>query len=196
MTKRKIIRLDNLVDGSPFILESLKEEFKLMYLVRGGDSTCKVQGFKRTDAGNYSHFLDFFSPATEVIYDKSRSNLPISKDGGISIPKEYSSQLNPEEKEKPQKVKTTNKKVKKMSVETNHTEDEASNSVGRPKKHKIDLPQGQEFTVSEIAKKLGVKNFVVNNEIARIRKEDPSKIRIVGVAQQSKGKPARVFKLI
>ena len=54
MQQRKATRLQNLQDGSPFIIEPLKEVFKVMYLIRGGDSTCKVQGYKQTEAGGYS----------------------------------------------------------------------------------------------------------------------------------------------
>jgi hypothetical protein len=70
MQQRRTTQLQNLQDGSPFIVESLQEVFKLMYLIRGGESTCKVQGYKQTDAGGYSPFVDFFAPATMVCYDE------------------------------------------------------------------------------------------------------------------------------
>jgi hypothetical protein len=193
MPSHKFSRLDNLVDGSPFIVPFLEKQFKLMYLVRGGDSTCKVQGYKITEAGGYSPFSDFFSPATEVIPDRSRKVLAISEKGEISIPKDELSQIFSEKKEENKEVKKT-KKVMKMNTET--IENTIKNSVGRPKKHKIELPHGEEFTVSDIASKLGVKKFVINNEIARLQREVPDAIKVVGSLPQSKGKPARVFKLI
>ena len=119
MQQRKPTRLQNLQDGCPFIIEPLKEVFKLMYLIRGGDSTCKVQGYKQTDAGGYSPFIDFFAPATEVIYDEGRECLPIIEQGGVSIPKQYLNTILNEEKEKKEEAKPKTKKVKKMKVETN-----------------------------------------------------------------------------
>lgn len=193
MHSRKSVRLDNLVDGSPFTIPFLGDQYKLLYLVRGGDSTCKVQGYKRTDAGGYSPFSDFFSPGTEVVSDKTRNILSISKDGELSIPKEYVSEILSEKQEE-KKVKKS-KGVKKMSVETQSPVG-VKNAVGRPKKHRIELPHGEEFTVSKIAEKLGVKKFVVNNEIARLQRETPESLQVVGSVPQGKGKPARVFKLI
>jgi hypothetical protein len=193
MHSRKSVRLDNLVDGSPFTIPFLGDQYKLLYLVRGGDSTCKVQGYKRTDAGGYSPFSDFFSPGTEVVGDKTRNILSISKDGELSIPKEYVSEILSEKQEE-KKVKKS-KGVKKMSVETQSPVG-VKNAVGRPKKHRIELPHGEEFTVSKIAEKLGVKKFVVNNEIARLQRETPESLQVVGSVPQGKGKPARVFKLI
>lgn len=194
MQSLKRIRLQNLADGSPFILPLLKDEFKLMYLVRAGDSTCKVQGYKKTEAGGYSPYSDFFSPATEVEHDKTRSILSINKDGGLSIPKEYLNTILDEKEEKTKEKKETkkvSKVVKKMNIETN-----VKNAVGRPKKHRVELPHGEEFTVSKIAAKLGVKKFVVNNEIAKIQRENPELIKVVGSISQGKGKAAKVFKLV
>lgn len=193
MHSRKSVRLDNLVDGSPFTIPFLGDQYKLLYLVRGGDSTCKVQGYKKTEAGGYSPFSDFFSPGTEVVSDKTRNILSISKDGELSIPKEYVSEILSEKQEE-KKVKKS-KGVKKMSVETQSPVG-VKNAVGRPKKHRIELPHGEEFTVSKIAEKLGVKKFVVNNEIARLQRETPESLQVVGSVPQGKGKPARVFKLI
>lgn len=193
MQQRKPTRLQNLQDGCPFIIEPLKEVFKLMYLIRGGDSTCKVQGYKQTDAGGYSPFIDFFAPATEVIYDEGRECLPIIEQGGVSIPKQYLNTILNEEKEKKEEAKPKTKKVKKMKVETNEN---TKLGAGRPKKHSIELPRHEEFTVSNIAAKLGVKKFVVNNHIAKIQRESPDSIKVVGTMPQGKGKPARVFKLI
>jgi len=195
MQQRKPTRLQNLQDGCPFIIEPLKEVFKLMYLIRGGDSTCKVQGYKQTDAGGYSPFIDFFAPATEVIYDEGRECLPIIEQGGVSIPKEYLNSILKEDKQdkehKEEKPKT--KKVKKMSIENvNNTKAGA----GRPKKHSIELPRHEEFTVSKIAAKLGVKKFVVNNHIAKIQRENPDSLQVVGTLPQAKGKAAKVFKLV
>jgi hypothetical protein len=79
-----------------------------------------------------------------------------------------------------------------MSIEI---EEQVKNGAGRPKKHSIQLPRGEEFTVGNIAAKLGVKKFVINNEIAKIQRENPDAIQIVGTKPQGKGKPARVFKL-
>lgn len=199
MTSDKRVRLQNLADGSPFILPSLKNEFKLMYLVRAGDSTCKVQGYRITDAGGYSPYSDFFAPATEVLHDHTRKILSINKEGALSIPKEHLNEIfaDKQEEDKEQvskKQKTKSKVVKKMSIE--NIENNDKNAVGRPKKHSIQLPHGEEFTVSKIAQKLGVKKFVVNNEITRIKRETPEIIKIVGVAQKGKGKPAKVFKII
>ena len=196
MQSRKATRLQNLQDGSPFIIEPLKEVFKVMYLIRGGDSTCKVQGYKQTEAGGYSPFIDFFAPATEVVYDEERECLPILEQGGVSIPKEYLNSILNEEKEKKEEekqVKQKTKKVKKMSIEII---EKAKAGAGRPKKHNIQLPHGEEFTVSKIAAKLGVKKFVVNNQIAKIQRENPESIKVVGSMPQSKGKAAKVFKLI
>ena len=195
MQQRKATRLQNLQDGSPFIIEPLKEVFKVMYLIRGGDSTCKVQGYKQTEAGGYSPFIDFFAPATEVVYDEERESLPILEQGGVSIPKEYLTTILNEENEKKQedKVKQKPKKVNKMSIEII---EKVKAGAGRPKKHSIQLPHGEEFTVSRIAAKLGVKKFVVNNQIAKIQRENPESIKVVGSMSQGKGKAAKVFKLI
>ena len=195
MQQRKATRLQNLQDGSPFIIEPLKEVFKVMYLIRGGDSTCKVQGYKQTEAGGYSPFIDFFAPATEVVYDEERESLPILEQGGVSIPKEYLTTILNEEKEKKQedKVKQKPNKAKKMKIEII---EKVKVGAGRPKKHSIQLPHGEEFTVSRIAAKLGVKKFVVNNQIAKIQRENPESIRVVGSMSQGKGKAAKVFKLI
>lgn len=193
MHSRKSVRLDNLVDGSPFTIPSLTDQYKLLYLVRGGDSTCKVQGYKRTDAGGYSPFSDFFSPGTEVVADKTRNILSILKDGTLPIPKEYVSEILTEKQEEKKAKKS--KGVKKMNIET-QLPIGTKNAVGRPKKHRIELPHGEEFTVSNIAAKLGVKKFVVNNEIARLQRETPESLQVIGSVPQGKGKPARVFKLI
>ena len=192
MRSRKTTHLQNLQDGAPFIIESLKETFKLMYLIRGGQSTCKVQGYKQTEAGGYSPFVDFFAPATMVCYDEERQQLPLNKDGMLTIPKEYLNTILNEEKEKKEEVKPKTKKVKKMSIEI---EEIVKNGAGRPKKHAIQLPRGEEFTVGNIAAKLGVKKFVINNEIAKIQRENPNALQVVGTMPQGKGKPARVFKL-
>jgi hypothetical protein len=192
MPPRKSIRLQNLQDGDPFVIESLKSTYELMYLIRAGESTCKVQGYKQTDTGGYSPFVDFFSPATMVYYDNNRERLQLNKDGRLTIPKEYlNSILNEEEVEKETKPKK-NRKALKMSIEN---ENPVKNGAGRPKKHRIQLPRGEEFTVGEIANKLGVKKFVINNEIAKIQRESPDILQVVGTLPQAKGKPARVFKL-
>lgn len=161
-----------------------------MYLIRGGQSTCKVQGYKQTEAGGYSPIVDFFAPATMISYDNQREKLPLNKDGMVSIPKIHlNSILNHKEKEM-KSLKT--KEENKMNIEIIKKE---KNRVGRPKKHKIELPRHEEFTVGKIAKKFGVEKFVINNEIAKIKKEDPSSVMVVGFLEQEKGKPARVFKL-
>jgi hypothetical protein len=194
----KKIRLQNLVDGSPFIVQGLENQFKCLYLVRGGDSTCKVQGYKVTDAGGYSPFADFFSPATEVVHDKTRKYLSINKNGELSIPKEYIPEKEKQEEQQPKKTK----KIKALKASMN-TQTENNNEVsavkrgaGRPKKHSISLPHGEEFTVNQIAEKLGVKKFVINNEISKIKKSNPDILQVVGTIPQGKGKPAKVFKLI
>jgi len=198
MTSIKTSRLENLPDGAPFIIPALPDHFKILYLVRGGQSTCKVQGYKKTDAGGYSPMIDFFAPATAVLYDNTRKQLPISKEGTISIPREYMAQVSSEAKEEKQEEKKVNKKTKgvnKMSIETINMGIPTKNVVGRPKKYNIELPHGEEFTVSNVAAKLGVKKFVINNEIARIQRETPDVLQVVGSVPQGKGKPARVFKL-
>jgi len=198
MTSIKTSRLENLPDGAPFIIPALPDHFRLLYLVRGGQSTCKVQGYKKTDAGGYSPMIDFFAPATAVLYDNTRKQLPISKEGTISIPREYMAQVSSEVKEEKQEEKKVNKKTKgvnKMSIETTTIGIPTKNAVGRPKKYSIELPHGEEFTVSNVAAKLGVKKFVINNEIARIQRETPDILQVVGSVPQGKGKPARVFKL-
>ncbi len=193
MQQRRTTQLQNLQDGTPFVIESLKETFKLMYLLRGGQSTCKVQGYKQTEAGGYSPFVDFFAPATMVSPDESREKLPISKDGILTIPKEILNSILKEDKQEDKEHKTKkNRKALKMSIEI---EEQVKNGAGRPKKHSIQLPRGEEFTVGNIAAKLGVKKFVINNEIAKIQRENPDAIQIVGTKPQGKGKPARVFKL-
>jgi len=193
MQQRRTTQLQNLQDGAPFIVESLQEMFKLMYLIRGGESTCKVQGYKQTDAGGYSPFVDFFAPAAMVRYDEGRQKLPINKEGMITIPKEYLNTILNEKKEEEKETKPKkNKKVKKMSIEI---EEQKKMGAGRPKKHAIQLPRNEEFTVGHIAAKLGVKKFVINNEIAKIQRENPNALRVVGTMPQDKGKPARVFKL-
>lgn len=149
-----------------------------MYLVRAGDCTCKVQGFKLTEAGNYCGFSDSFSPSTEVYNDTSRAILPINKHGSLSIPKEFDPS-----KDKPKKMKTIDKNSPK-------------NKVGRPKKHRVVLPVGEEMTAAQMAQRLGVEKFVVNNELARIKKENPNKIQVISsVSNVRKGKPAKVFKI-
>jgi hypothetical protein len=193
MQHRRTTQLQNLQDGSPFIVESLQEVFKLMYLIRGGESTCKVQGYKQTDAGGYSPFVDFFAPAAMVSYDAERQKLPINKEGMITIPKEILNTILNEKKEEEKEVKPKTKKVKKMSIE-NVKQTRAG--AGRPKKHIIQLPRHEEFTVGNIAAKLGVKKFVINNEIAKIQRENPNALQVVGTLPQAKGKPAKVFKLV
>jgi hypothetical protein len=193
MQQRRTTQLQNLQDGAPFIVESLQEVFKLMYLIRGGESTCKVQGYKQTDAGGYSPFVDFFAPAAMVSYDVERQKLPINKEGMITIPKEILNTILNEKKEEEKEVKPKTKKVKKMNIE-NVKQTRAG--AGRPKKHSIQLPRHEEFTVSKIAAKFGVKKFVINNEIAKIQRENPNALQVVGTLPQAKGKPAKVFKLI
>jgi ABC-type Fe3+-citrate transport system substrate-binding protein len=151
-----------------------------------------VQGYKQTDAGGYSPFVDFFAPATMVCYDEGRQQLPINKEGMLTIPKEYLNTILNEKKEEEKEVKPKTKKVKKMSIEI---EEQTKMGAGRPKKHAIQLPRNEEFTVGHIAAKLGVKKFVINNEIAKIQRENPNALQVVGTMPQAKGKPARVFKL-
>jgi hypothetical protein len=189
---RKRIQLQSLVDGSPFYIEGLENQFKCLYLVRGGDSTCKVQGYKVTDAGGYSPFTDFFSPATEVYPDQNRQVLSINKDGDLSIPKEFIP-----EKEKKETPTENKKKSKALKINmTTENENQTKKGAGRPKKHKIELPKNKEFTVNNLASELGVKKFVVNNELNKIRRESPDSVQVVGTIPCGKGKPARVFKLI
>jgi hypothetical protein len=201
MLSIKTSRLENLPDGSPFVIPALPDHFALLYLVRGGQSTCKVQGYKKTDAGGYCPMIDFFAPATAVLYDNTRKQLSISKEGTLSIPREYMAEILNEAKEEKQEEKKVNNKTKKtkgvnkMSIETINMGIPTKNVVGRPKKYNIELPHGEEFTVSNVAAKLGVKKFVINNEIARIQRETPDILRVVGSVPQGKGKPARVFKL-
>ena len=198
MLSIKTSRLENLPDGAPFVIPALPDHFKILYLIRGGQSTCKVQGYKKTDAGGYSPMIDFFAPAAAVLYDNTRKQLSISKEGTISIPREYMAQVSSEAKEEKQEEKKVNKKTKgvnKMSIETINMGIPTKNVVGRPKKYNIELPHGEEFTVSNVAAKLGVKKFVINNEIARIQRETPDILQVVGSVPQGKGKPARVFKL-
>lgn len=198
MISRKRIRLENLPDGSPFVIGGLENSFYCLYLVRGGDSTCKVQGFKKNDSGNFTHFIDFFSPATEVNYDDKRTMLSISKDGELSIPKEYLPVKDKEETEKPEKKKKEkiDKPIKALKPIKDNDMNTIKQKAGRPKKHTISLPKNQTFTIDEIAKTFGVKKFVINNEIARVKKENPSALQIVGSLPNTKGKPAKVFKLI
>lgn len=195
MTLRKRVKLENLPDGAPFVIGGLENSFYCLYLVRGGDSTCKVQGFKKNDSGNFTHFSDFFSPATEVNYDDRREALSISKDGELSIPKEYFPVKDKEEAEKPEKKKKE-KIVKALKPTKDNNMNTIKQKAGRPKKHTISLPKNQTFTIDEIAKAFGVKKFVINNEIARVKKENPSALQIVGSLPNTKGKPAKVFKLI
>jgi hypothetical protein len=197
MILRKRVKLESLPDGSPFLIGGMENDFYCLYLVRGGDSTCKVQGFKRSDSGNFTHFLDFFSPATEVNYDDSRVMLTISKDGELSIPKEYQpvKDKDKEETEKPEKKKKQ-KAIKALKPIKDNDMNTIKQKAGRPKKHTISLPKNQTFTIDEIAKTFGVKKFVINNEIARVKKENPSALQIVGSLPNTKGKPAKVFKLI
>jgi hypothetical protein len=193
----KKTKLQNLVDGSPFVIESLDKQFKCLYLVRGGDSTCKVQGYKMTDAGGYSPFADFFSPATEVVHDKSRKYLSINKNGDLSIPKEYIPEKEEVKKEEVKQKKTKAYKISNnMETQNNNEVNAAKRGAGRPKKHTITLPHGEEFTVNQLAQKLGVKKFVINNEISKIKKSNPDTLQVVGTIPQGKGKPAKVFKLI
>lgn len=196
MTSRKTIRLENLQDGSPFIVNGSENDFYCLYLVRGGDATCKVQGFKKTDAGNFTLFSDFFSPATEVYYDENRVPVTISKDGEISIPKEYT----PVKEKELVEEKPTEKKEKKQAAKAFKPSNDMNNNnikqkAGRPKKHSVTLPKDIPFTIDEIAKTFGVKKFVINNEIARVKRENPLSIEIVGQKPYAKGKPAKVFKL-
>lgn len=195
MISHKRVKLENLPDGAPFVVGGLENVFYCLYLVRGGDSTCKVQGFKKNDSGSFTHFSDFFSPATEVNYDDKRVMLTISKDGDLSIPKEYVPVKEKEEVEKPEK-----KNKEKIAKALKPTKDKDMNTIkqkaGRPKKHSISLPKNKTFTIDEIAKTFGVKKFVINNEIARVKKENPSALQIVGSLPNTKGKPAKVFKLI
>lgn len=195
----KRIRLQNLIDGSPFIVEGLEKQFKCLYLVRGGDSTCKVQGYKVTDSGGYTPFSDFFAPATEVIHDKNRPFLSINKDGGLSIPKEFIPEKENQTEDK--------KKVKALKMKNNMTEEQTATAIaeptssakrgaGRPKKHTIELPKGKEFTVNNLASELGVKKFVISNELNKIKKDNPDAVQVIGTIPCGKGKPARVFKLI
>jgi hypothetical protein len=199
MQSRKATRLQNLQDGSPFIIEPLKDVFKIMYLIRGGDSTCKVQGYKKTETNGYSAFIDFFAPATEVFYDEGRNRLPILEGGGVSIPKEYLSEVNQEDKQSKKEETKKKKQVKALKINNNMTTEQVNGTkkgVGRPKKHKIDLPKNKEFTVNNLSAELGVKKFVINNELNRVKRENPDSIQIVGATPCGKGKPARVFKLI
>ena len=194
MHLRKKIKLKNLVDGSPFFIEGLEDQFKCLYLVRSGDSTCKVKGYKVTDAGGYSPFMDFFSPSTEVFPDNNREVLSINKDGDLSIPKELipEKETKPEEPEKKRKTKA----FKINNDMTTEPENQTKKGVGRPKKHKIELPKNKEFTVHALASELGVKKFVVNNELNKFKKENPDSFQIMGTVPCGKGKPARIFKLI
>lgn len=202
MPSRKKIKLQFLENGCPFIVEGLEKQFTCLYLVRGGESTCKVQGFKATDSGGFTPFADFFAPSTEVNIDNTRRHLSINKDGQLSIPKEYTPVK--DEEEKPNKKKKAFKVSMNMennqtatAIAENETEDAAiKRGAGRPRKHSINLPHGEEFTVNAIAEKLGVQKFVVNNELNKIKRENPDSVQIVGTIPQGKGKPARVFKLI
>ena len=199
MPSPKTNRLQNLPDGAPFLIHGLEDHFKCLYLVRAGDSTCKVQGYKVTDSGGYTPFSDFFSPATQVSYDSSRQLLSVNKNGELSIPKEYI----PEK----QKEETKKTKTKALKIKTDMTNQETATAiaeqkttiksgVGRPRKHSIELPKNREFTVNNLASELGVKKFVINNEINKIKKQNPDSIKIMGTIPCGKGKPARVFKLI
>lgn len=176
---QKFFHLSSLQDGSPFVIRGGSTYYVCMYLVRSGDSTCKVQGFKKTEAGNYTMFSDFFSPATEVSYDTQRKQLRINKNGGLSIPKEEAEGFG---------IGAENKKEKK--------EEKPKGPKGRPKKYKVNLPIGQEMTTSQMADLLGVKKFVISNEINKIKKTSPDRILETKGVSNKKGKPTKVFKLL
>jgi len=91
--------------------------------------------------------------------------------------------------------------------ETVQTEGEASEKVttvnsgaktgkrGRRRIHTLALPVDQEFTVAEIAKKMKVDKYIINNEVARIKRTAPSTIKEVRTVKGGRGKPATVFKI-
>ncbi len=205
--KLKRTQLFSLQDGSPFTMPSCPE-FKYLYLVRGGDCTCRVSGYKQNDTGTYVGFTDFFSPATEVVHDSDRGPMIKDGDGVLSIsPAEKNreipnsiSQQEDEQEVKPKKIKQQKKmeNVIETAIEPTteiSTPTKEAGQRGRKRKHFISLPTNAEFTVAEVALKLGVEKFVIANEIAKIKKATPDSIELVRTISGGKGKPVSVYKL-
>jgi predicted transcriptional regulator len=215
----KIVKLAFLPDGAPFTLPCSGDTFKNLYLIKSGDCTCRVAGFRAkvkddgTLSNNYEKFSDFFAPGAEVIYDDTRQNLKFDDKGNYVIAGlDLGGNLDDTEKVENNKVSKKSKgKNKNMDTNTNNannTIDDTNdtnivNAVpkgkrGRARKHFVELPKNREFTAAQLATELGVEKFAVNNEITKMKKLNPASVVTVRTEKNSsgKGKPTSVFKII
>lgn len=164
--------LKNLRDGTPFNFRS-GNVFRNLYLVKGSDSRCIIAGERAADnSTGWEQFTDSCAPDAEVLVDTDRNNFEMENKNEKTSVKE----------EKTNKNKQTNK-------ENNN------NMKGRKRIHNINLPVDQEFTVASVAQTLNVEKYVINNELARIKRETPDRVTEVSSVKGGRGKPAKVFKI-
>lgn len=165
---RKRSRLQNLPDGTYFVIPSLEKVFKNLHIVKVGSCSVRVAGYSKEDPKDevWTPFSNFFACNTEVY--------PVDADemDKADLPKRGRKPKSTEDKE----VKSENK------------------TRGRKKKHNVTIPKTP-FTVKELAKKLNVKPYVINNEMNRLRATGVVFVEEKKKKQQGKGKPACVWKI-
>ena len=174
MNTNKYSLLKNLDSGDPFIFRG-SEVFRNMFLVHSSDSRCVVKGEKafNTPSGElkWEPFTDSCAPDAEVFYDSAREKMEFEEESGVE------STMEPTAKARAVKV------------------DAEPAKRGRKQLHSISLPIDTEFTVAQVAADLKVEKYVVNNEVARIKKASPSSVKEVRTITKGRGKPAKVFKI-
>lgn len=158
------VKLNSLKEGSPFLFPQ-NEHFKFLYLIKSGNSRCRIKGFKKINSAVWEGFEDDCSPDAEVIKDNGRDEIEI-------ITNEFG-------------IHKTNK-LQEINPPKVHITKE---------KKRLELPINTEFTVKEIAEKLNIESYTVSNEIARRKKNNKDSVIIVGYKQGGRGKPQCIFKL-
>jgi hypothetical protein len=161
------MHLSFLKNGSPFKFIGTGDVFRDMFLLKAGDSRCKIIGRKRISKEIWQDFEDDCSPGSEVDFDASRQEIKIDENefGICSV-----------------------NKTDKIKIET----------IKTPKtpKQKLDIPFDFEFTVKQLAEKLGVEIYTVANELSRRKKANPECLKVVKTVSGGRGKPQCVFKLV
>lgn len=211
ISSKKLIKLKNLQAGTPFIFSGGETCFKNMYLVYPSDARCVVEGFKISDkrrdsdngtncTENWEHFKDNCSPGAEVFIDDSRDMATVKQDktgtflkiAQTSLSEENNCAVVEEKKEKKEKKERKSNKVKEVSEDI-----KAKGKRGRkPGLPKIAFPADREFTAPELVRELGLKPYIVSNELNKALKEGRIESNERRTSGKGRGRHCKVFKMI
>ena len=163
-TNRRYSYLQNLQSGDNFTFRNSKV-FRNMTLVTASDTRCIVRGERMVNTPSGAESWEAFTDSCSPMAE-------VFYDSNREVIAEENKDGN-ETHNAPKPV--------------------ATGKRGRRRVHNIELPTDIEFTVAEIAKKLNVDKYIVNNEVARIKKSNPSSVKELRTVKSGRGKPATVF---